>query len=311
MSEQNVPTWKNDTNRSSGTWAAAVAVMAVIGFGFAGAVSIGAAVASSVSSHGASPTIPASLESQLHSKGFVTKTTSDNWGGYALTAKTNGTITEAFGEWFVPTIQCARNAPSLEDAWVGIDGYSDGTVEQAGTYAYCPSNGVGPYYWDWFEFFPYETIVTMNAVSAGDLINAYVLYNPDAGIDGNFGIYTLVVNDLDNINASFAVVGNPSTCNSSGCEGGVDNSAECISESLANQGYNLPNYKTLEFYSCDATVNGHWAGIGGIPTSDGVAHVYAITTYGYTSDKEQQTVSILKTYDYKDDNFIITWKRLN
>jgi len=310
MSEQRETTWKNDASRSSRSWAAAIAVMAVIGFGLAGAVSIGAAAASAVSSHGGAQPLSATLKNQLH--GFaVTDSYSNNWGGYGLTAKTNGTITEAFGEWFVPTIKCTKDTPSLEDAWVGIDGLTDGTVEQLGTYAYCTSNGATPSYYDWFEFYPYESIQSVYPVGAGDLINAYVLYNPYAG-SGGLGTYTLVLNDLSDFTSNFAVTGAPDICNTGGaCETGVDNSAECISESLADQGYYLPDFHSVKFYSCDATVNGHWAGIGGIPTSDGVAHVYAITTLGYISGLTQQTVSKLSTYDYKDDSFTITWKRVD
>jgi hypothetical protein len=315
MNEQSASTlnWRKEPASSSAPWALALVIMAVVGFSFVGAVSAVSAASSAVTTHGSAvPALPAGLAKELQiSHGQATvKLNSGNWGGYGLTARTNGTITEAFGEWFVPKIGCAH-APAIADQWVGIDGLADGTVEQAGTYEYCSSTTSAPVYVDWFEFYPYEAIAGVYYVSPGDLMNAYVLYNPHVTVGNGTGIYTLVVNDLDDYNASFTVTGNPSTCNANGCETGVDNSAECISEALTAQGYDLPNYKTLTFDSCDATVNGHWAGIGGLTYSDGVAHVYAITTIGAISGLTQQTVSKLTTFDYKDDAFTITWKRLD
>ena len=300
-------------NRPPAYLALAVAVMAVAGFGIAGALAVGSAVANQVTKTLGSPVqlnaekVTPQMSALLHGYGKVTKTTSTNWGGYADVASTVNVTLEAFAEYFVPTINCDAY-PAINDNWVGIDGFASGTVEQAGTYGYCTSAGAGPYYYDWFEFYPYEGIYTVNAVSPGDLIQAYVLYNPYISVGGNYGIYTLIVDDISNPSASFSVQGNPSTCNSAGCESGPDTGAECISESLTDQGYYLPDYGTTTFYSCDAEINGHFTGIGGFPSS---AHVttYSITTHGYDSGKVQQKVSKLGTFDYKDDYFTITWKQ--
>jgi hypothetical protein len=78
-------------------------------------------------------------------------------------------------------------------------------------------------------------------------------------------------------------------------------------ESLVSQGYYLPDYVSTTFVSCDVEIHGHYSGIGGLPST--VATVYHITTYGYTSDRLQQKVSGLTTFDYKHDHFTITWKR--
>jgi hypothetical protein len=304
------------SKRTSRFWALAVGVMAIMGFGLAGAFMVATTVASHVpamqpATGVGAEKVPASLAAKLQGGLGTKKLSSSNWGGYGLNA-TAGTIIEAFGEWFVPSISCAKKTPSIADQWVGIDGLNDGTVEQGGTYEYCAGHNSGPYDWTWFEFYPYNDIQSVSAlVSPGDLINAYILYNPYAATGGVFGIYTIVVEDLTTNTSSFSVQGNPSQCNTAGaCESGPDQSAECISESLVGQGLYLPNYGTETFYTCDASVNGYWAGIGGLPHG-AHATVWDITTYGYTSGKVQQSISKLSTYDYKDDQFTITWKRYN
>jgi hypothetical protein len=302
--------WKKDAGRTSRALTVATAVMAVIGFSLVGVVAFGAAAGSAVSSHGAIDKVGAQMSAQLHPSG-TKKFNSDNWGGYAV-AGANGSVKEVFAEWFVPTISCASHTPSVATQWVGIDGFNNGNVEQAGSYEYCNGVSSTPYYWVWFEFYPYEDIQSVAQVSAGDLINAYVLYSPAcyivSGVD-YCGVYTLVVNDLDNSSANFAIQGNPSTCTGTdSCEGGPGADAECISESLTNQGYYLPDYGTEWFYSCDVTANGYEAGIGHLPSG---AHMtlWEINTYGYDSGKLQQKVSKFSSLVSKDDSFSLTWKK--
>jgi hypothetical protein len=313
MRGESETTWRLETKAPPRYLVLAIAVMAVIGFGLGGAAMLARDVAGTLSStvgstHVGGPAQPisAQLASQLHGFGKVKKTNSGNWAGYADTAsKPNETILVQ-AEWFVPSISCGVY-PAVQDNWVGIDGFNSGTVEQGGTYGFCNSTGAGPFYWTWFEFYPYEDIQSVAGVSAGDLIQATVMYNPSTCYGGTCGIYTIIVTDLDNSAASFTVVGNPTVCNSSGCEGGPDDGSECISESLTNQGYYLPDYGTSKFYRCDTEINGYYNGIGGLPSG---AHVttYAITTIGVISGLKQQTVSKLSTYFGKDSTFTVTWK---
>ena len=288
----------------------AVAAMAIMGFGLAGVFIVGSTVASHVGPSMQPAKVPASEAALLNGFGSskVVKGTSTNWGGYALNA-TGGSILESFGEWFVPSISC-KGHTSLADQWVGIDGLNDGTVEQGGTYEYCVSATSGPYYWTWYEFYPYESIQSVSsAVSAGDVINAYVLYNPNIYVDGLQGVYTIIVEDISNNASSFAYQGDPATCNTSwACQSGPDQSAECISESLADQGLYLAKTSKTTFYNCDAEINGYYSGIGGLP-SGAHATVNEITTVGYVSGKTQQRISRLSTFDLKDDSFTITWAK--
>jgi hypothetical protein len=305
--------WREEEHRPSRFWALTVAIMALAGFGMAGAVIAGTAVAThagnalgaAADGKSVSPQLAARLGASVHAQGSIASDSS-NWGGFADTAK-EGTIVEATAEWYIPKINCDVY-PAIQDNWVGIDGWGTNTVEQAGTYGYCNADGAGPYYWTWFEFFPYESIqsYSMSGVAAGQLVQAYVLYNPTICYSTDCGVYTLVVDDTDSAAASLVVQGNPNTCNANGCEGGPDGSVECISESLVDQGSYLPDYGHTEFYACDVTINGYESGIGGEPGKMG-ATVYKITTYGYDSDLKQQTPSSLSNYNGVKSTFTLTW----
>src|SRR6478752_7651051 len=61
---------------------------------------------------------------------------STNWAGYAvqtdMTTPQSNAVTDVKGTWIVPGVICDKKN-TYSSAWVGIDGYSDGSVEQIGT----------------------------------------------------------------------------------------------------------------------------------------------------------------------------------
>ena len=101
--------------------------------------------------------------------------TSDNWAGYAITGST---FTYAHGSWHVPEVRC-DTTPNFEAAfWVGIDGFSDDTVEQTGITSFC--HGTTPEYWAWYEFYPAGPVnLTDFPIAPGQVIGASVTYNGD------------------------------------------------------------------------------------------------------------------------------------
>jgi hypothetical protein len=104
---------------------------------------------------------------------------SDNWSGYAVTG-TN--FTYAKGSWHVPQVDCTTTPNSQSAFWVGIDGFSDKTVEQTGTASNC--NGTTPEYFVWYEFYPANPVViTSIPIAAGDTMGASITYS-----DGKFTI---------------------------------------------------------------------------------------------------------------------------
>ena len=170
--------------------------------------------------------------------------TSTNWGGYAvetnLANPQSGAVTNASGQWVVPTLTCSFRNTSYSASWVGIDGYSDNTVEQTGTGQDC-SRG-RPQYYAWFEFYPqYEYQINMN-VQPGNLMSADVKYI------GN-STFTLTLTNKTT-NRIFTI--------SSVVPGAQLQSAEWIEEAPSSWFGVLPlaNFGTANFSNASATING-------------------------------------------------------
>lgn len=100
--------------------------------------------------------------------------TSSNWAGYAALANN---MTDVVGSWTVPQATGSPNSYSAH--WVGLDGYSDGTVEQLGTEADIDSSGNAQYY-AWFEMYPhpgyYITLPNDGYLQPGNQVMAEVKY---------------------------------------------------------------------------------------------------------------------------------------
>lgn len=97
---------------------------------------------------------------------------SNNWSGFAV-----------YGDHFrfvratytIPSLNCSISPDgSYDSQWVGLDGYSDKTVEQIGTYAQC--SGGTPSYFGFYEMYPAPS-VAFSGVSAGDSITVSVYYD--------------------------------------------------------------------------------------------------------------------------------------
>lgn len=97
---------------------------------------------------------------------------STNWGGYAVTGA-SGSVTDVKGSWVVPAVTCT-SGNQYSSFWVGIDGYSSGTVEQIGTSSDC--SGATPKYYAWAEFYPKFPKTLPLTISPGDVISAEVKY---------------------------------------------------------------------------------------------------------------------------------------
>lgn len=140
------------------------------------------------------PAIPVAASGPINAPRIHLKNgISTNWSGYAVQTNLNspqsGVITDVKGTWNVPLVQSSPTGYSA--VWVGIDGYSDGTVEQIGTEQ--DSNGT-PY--AWFEMYPKMSYrITGFTINPGDSITAEVEYT------GN-GAFTLTITDNSVINNS-------------------------------------------------------------------------------------------------------------
>jgi len=134
---------------------------------------------------------PATQQIQIsHRPGFMLKhhgfnkltgaanVTSTNWSGYAVTGN-NGAYNSVSSSWTQPAVDCTGvTSATYSSYWVGLDGYSNSTVEQIGTEADC--NRTSPVYSAWYEMYPsnpYEVGVQL-AIHAGDQMSASVNYHP-------------------------------------------------------------------------------------------------------------------------------------
>jgi len=214
--------------------------------------------------------------------GARTPTPSSNWAGYAAlntSGHTNGAVTKSAGTWTQPTVSCSSGRTTDVSTWVGIDGYSSGTVEQTGTSGDCSGHSVS--YYAWYELYPaYSVTISSITVHAGDKIIASVTYSTSTGK------FTMTIADGSH---SFTKVGTAS--------GAQRSSAECIVErdsvgGLLNQ---LSKFTSDKFSSCTATINGATGGIGIF------AQVFQITMKG---TKILATTSSLTSHT----SFHCTWK---
>jgi hypothetical protein len=107
--------------------------------------------------------------------------TSGNWSGYAAVACPACHLRYAGTQFTIPSVNCAKSTIGTSGYafaahWVGLDGFTSGTVEQTGVDAYCTSTTSPAAYFAWYEMYPLHP-VAFAGVSPGDAINASVYFN--------------------------------------------------------------------------------------------------------------------------------------
>ncbi len=106
-----------------------------------------------------------------HLRGAIShQAQSTNWSGYAATT---GTYASVSASWVQPAGLCSRG-DQYAAFWVGLDGYSSGTVEQTGSEVDCI--GRTAHYYAWYEMYPGASVNYSSTVRAGDHLNASVTY---------------------------------------------------------------------------------------------------------------------------------------
>ncbi len=175
--------------------------------------------------------------------------TSQNWSGYAvesnLQAPLSGVVSDVKGTWTVPKVSRSGSPHTYSSIWVGIDGYSDNTVEQTGTEQDWTANGL--VYYAWFEIYPKFAYRILNfPVQPGDTISAEVKYI------GNTR-FTLTIANLSR-NVTFSTTQRHKAQRSS---------AEWIVEAPYSGGIlPLADFGTVTLTRCSATLSGHVGSIG-------------------------------------------------
>lgn len=216
--------------------------------------------------------------------------TSTNWAGYAVTGASKS-VTDVKGSWTVPKIQgaCPLAGSLYSSFWVGIDGYSSGTVEQTGTDSDCQSGSAT--YYGWYEFYPKAShTFTSFKVHPGDVMSAEVKF-----VSGKF---TVTLKDTTT----------GSTSSASSKLSAQRTSAEWIAEApssfsgvlpLANfgkVGFGLDN--TSISNTCDATVGGTTGHLGSFSSA------VAITMVNSAGTKNKATPSAISS---DKTSFNVTW----
>jgi hypothetical protein len=183
---------------------------------------------------------------------FHNSVTSSNWGGYGVQeSSTTSKFTNVVGSWREPTVKCTSSTHEYSSFWVGLDGYSDQTVEQLGSDSDC--DGVGkPSYYAWYEMYPAGSVNISRAnypVKAGDTLTAEV------SVSGT--TYTLSIKSSEGWSFSIKKTGTSKL---------KDSSAEWIAESpficsnsSCSQGHlaKLPDFGKVTFTGSEAeTVGG-------------------------------------------------------
>src|SRR5262249_31133359 len=101
-----------------------------------------------------------------------------NWSGYAVSTPDVTSVTATFTVPEVgPPGSIGGVTPDVS-AWVGIDGYTSGTVEQTGIAGNWDDKTGTATYFAWWEMYPRAaSVIKKMTISAGDSITASVTYN--------------------------------------------------------------------------------------------------------------------------------------
>ena len=212
---------------------------------------------------------------------------STNWSGYAATT---GTYTAVSASWTQPAGHCT-GGDQYAAFWVGLDGYSSGSVEQTGTEVDCI--GRTAEYYAWWEMYPGGSVdysTRTYPVKAGDVFTASVTWT-----GGNS--YSLV---LSNVTEKWTA----STTQT--LAGATRTSAEVIAEApcCTFLGGILPltNFGTVNFTGSTVTpTSGSPVAMGSAP---GVTQIIMVDNFG----RDKDTVSTLPT---GGGSFSCTWVRSN
>jgi hypothetical protein len=175
-----------------------------------------------------------------------------NWSGYVAENDlidtqpqpvNNDTVTAVSGSWIVPKVKPSTISGGGQClVWVGIDGFSNNTVEQIGTGSLIVDGQAT--YGVFYEMYPGSLVsVPMTRFTAGQSVTASVTYNVPSNPD------QFQLSFTDNTSGySFTVYGSSSTA--------LRSSAEWIAEAPTLNGSitSLPQFGSVTFTNAQATI---------------------------------------------------------
>lgn len=181
----------------------------------------------------------------LQAAHFLRHGASTNWSGYAvetnLQSPQSNSVNSVQGKWVIPSVTCSKFKNTYSSVWVGIDGYSDSTVQQTGTEQDC-SRG-RPSYYAWYEMYPMSSHKVSLTVNPGDIMSASVAFAGNSS-------YTLTLLDTSN---------GQSYTTTQLLAGTQRQSAEWVVEAPSSWSGVLPlaNFGTAFLSGSGANLNGH------------------------------------------------------
>ena len=190
----------------------------------------------------------------------TTDQASNNWAGYLIynappdqssqpdqsgqsapASYTRLVVSDVQAQWVITPVTCGQER-TYSAMWVGIDGVSEGNVEQAGSSGEC-ANGQ-PRYYAWFEMYPDPPqILPFFPVHVGDTISVDVQYHDPA-------LFTVVLQNLTTKHTIKLSRTNPQA---------LRESAEWVIEAPTNRSFGvlpLAPFGKATFTQARATVDG-------------------------------------------------------
>ena len=202
-----------------------------------------APAASSAPSPGGLPII---RDHGLAATGQALPVISINWSGYA--ASSSSKFTHASTKFVQPAIKCTGAAHMITSNWVGLDGFTNQTVEQDGTFAFCGgTTHMTPKYVAWYEMFPSGS-VNVFPVKPGDTITAAVSFKS--------GKFSLTVADVTS-HKTHTQTATCSSCQRASAEWIIERAAFCTNSTCSKAVIgSLPNFGTTTMSNDVASVGG-------------------------------------------------------
>jgi hypothetical protein len=229
--------------------------------------------------------------------------TSSNWSGYvaatSISQPQSNSVSSVSGSWVVPRVDGPSSGTTHSAVWVGIDGFSNGTVEQVGT-EQDVVNGT-PVYDAWWEMFSTgrqqpEQVITGMTVMPGDSITASVQFI-SSGTHANQFYLSIVDNSRSN--DSFSTYQMSSQTQSPLAQ---RNCAEWIVEAptIVGSGIaSLADFGSVTFTSASAVINGV---SGAINSSSWQSQALNMTSDGTSRGTALDTTSVLTN---SGKNFVV------
>jgi hypothetical protein len=218
-----------------------------------------------------------------------------NWSGWGDTSKL-GPFNAVHASFVQPAVRCDGRKNNWTSQWVGLDGFSDSTVEQDGTFSACVGpNHRRPIYFAWYEMFPAAS-VNVFAVKPGDAITASVTFSN--------GTFHLGISDTTR-HKSAGVSATCSECLRSSAEWIIERPALCN-----NAGTNcfitaLANFGTATMTDASASVDG-----GRLRPISRFMHtpIDMVQPLKHNKLKVLAHTGSLSRNDHSSSSFSVTWK---